>query len=173
MPTQSSGKITSGLTFPARNKIVLGSPLSRSNPRERTRLSGLALRGRAGNPRLSRSRLSKTPPRRGAAFASRSPCRLRPLLVASVRLHLTHPRRRLRPPPPLPRVVLPAPRCLHDRGPSAATSLANHVLPHLWYRTICIGGDDRPVGFISMKPVVRDEKGDGAFTRASVGYRVA
>jgi RimJ/RimL family protein N-acetyltransferase len=51
--------------------------------------------------------------------------------------------------------------------------IADHVLPHPWYHAICIGGDDRPVGFISMKPVARDEKGDGAFTRASMGYRIA
>jgi RimJ/RimL family protein N-acetyltransferase len=44
--------------------------------------------------------------------------------------------------------------------------IADHVLPHPWYRAICVAG--RPVGSVAVKPA-----GDGPFARASVGYRVA
>lgn len=57
------------------------------------------------------------------------------------------------------------------RGPYATASdalryITEHVLPHPWYRAICVD-DGRPVGSISVKPAPDD------CCRASVGYRLA
>ncbi|KAL6893618.1 hypothetical protein ACP4OV_007716 [Aristida adscensionis] len=51
--------------------------------------------------------------------------------------------------------------------------LAAHVLPHPWYRAICLAG--RPVGSISVKPAApaAEDGGGRLFFKASVGYRVA
>ncbi|KAL6637562.1 hypothetical protein ACP70R_025134 [Stipagrostis hirtigluma subsp. patula] len=50
--------------------------------------------------------------------------------------------------------------------------IADHVLPHPWYRAICVAAAaGRPVGSISVKPGPPAE--DGRRFRASVGYRVA
>ncbi|XP_064961858.1 uncharacterized protein LOC135610823 [Musa acuminata AAA Group] len=57
------------------------------------------------------------------------------------------------------------------RGPctseeDARRYLADHVLPHPWYRAICVDG--RPVGSINAKPGQGEER-----FKASVAYRLA
>ncbi|WOK99440.1 hypothetical protein Cni_G08152 [Canna indica] len=57
------------------------------------------------------------------------------------------------------------------RGPftskdDARRYIADHILPHPWYRAICVGGR-RVVGSITVKPAGAERH------RASIGYRLA
>ncbi|CAL4926549.1 unnamed protein product [Urochloa decumbens] len=64
-------------------------------------------------------------------------------------------------------------RDAYDNADQARRYIADHVLPHPWYRAICLGphGDAAVVGSISVKPAAAE---DGRLPfRASVGYRVA
>ncbi|KAL5209049.1 hypothetical protein ABZP36_004672 [Zizania latifolia] len=63
-----------------------------------------------------------------------------------------------------PRVVRFQRRDAYAHVDEARRYIIDHVLPHPWYRAICVAGADRPVGSISVKPTE---------CRASVGYRVA
>ena len=80
-----------------------------------------------------------------------------------------------------PRVVLFQRRDAYDHIDQARRYIADHVLPHPWYRAICAGttsaGAGAPlpvVGSISVKPAAPAEADDdGRLFRASVGYRVA
>ncbi|PKU83970.1 uncharacterized protein LOC110098939 [Dendrobium catenatum] len=47
--------------------------------------------------------------------------------------------------------------------------LHTHVLPHPWYRAICLSGG-RPVGSIALRP---EDSGHGRTRTVSLGYRVA
>ncbi|KAM3310305.1 hypothetical protein ACQJBY_031162 [Aegilops geniculata] len=66
-----------------------------------------------------------------------------------------------------PRVVLFQRREAYARVDEARRYIRDHVLPHPWYRAICL--DAVPVGSISVKPCPTDE----GLRRASLGYRVA
>nr|CAE02449.2 OSJNBa0042D13.2 [Oryza sativa Japonica Group] len=67
------------------------------------------------------------------------------------------------------------------RVDEARRYIVDKVLPHPWYRAICVAGADRPVGSISVNPAddlrEPDESETGGLRsrccRASVGYRVA
>ncbi|KAJ4809709.1 Acyl-CoA N-acyltransferases (NAT) superfamily protein [Rhynchospora pubera] len=48
----------------------------------------------------------------------------------------------------------------------ALAYITTHILPHPWYRAICI--DNTPVGSISVKPAPGEDR-----HRASIGYRLA
>ncbi|CAN6309938.1 unnamed protein product [Urochloa humidicola] len=67
-------------------------------------------------------------------------------------------------------------RDAYEHADQARRYIADHVLPHPWYRAICAGsgsgaGDAVVVGSISVKPAAAE---DGRLPfRASVGYRVA
>ncbi|CAL4935104.1 unnamed protein product [Urochloa decumbens] len=63
-------------------------------------------------------------------------------------------------------------RDAYEHADQARRYIADHVLPHPWYRAICLGphGDAAVVGSISVKPAAAE---DGRLFRASVGYRVA
>ncbi|XP_062213331.1 uncharacterized protein LOC133914213 [Phragmites australis] len=67
-----------------------------------------------------------------------------------------------------PRVVRFQRRDAYTSLDEARRYIADHVLPHPWYRAICLGG--LPVGSISVKPAPVE---DGRLFRASVGYRIA
>ncbi|KAJ1294278.1 hypothetical protein BS78_01G133800 [Paspalum vaginatum] len=71
-----------------------------------------------------------------------------------------------------PRVARFQRRDAYAHVDEARRYIADHVLPHPWYRAICVGaGADRAVvGSISVKPAAAEE---GRLFRASVGYRVA
>jgi RimJ/RimL family protein N-acetyltransferase len=71
-----------------------------------------------------------------------------------------------------PRVVRFQRRDAYEHVDQARRYIADHVLPHPWYRAICAGaGAPLPVvGSISVKPGPAE---DGRLFRASVGYRVA
>ncbi|OAY85172.1 putative N-acetyltransferase p20 [Ananas comosus] len=63
------------------------------------------------------------------------------------------------------------------RGPvpdsdAALRYITDHILPHPWYRAICVPPSDTPVGSISIKPGPVQEK-NTRFRSASVGYRLA
>nr|CAD1841675.1 unnamed protein product [Ananas comosus var. bracteatus] len=63
------------------------------------------------------------------------------------------------------------------RGPvpdsdAALRYITDHILPHPWYRAICVPPSDTPVGSISIKPGPVQEK-NARFRSASVGYRLA
>ncbi|CAL4943561.1 unnamed protein product [Urochloa decumbens] len=65
-------------------------------------------------------------------------------------------------------------RDAYEHADQARRYIADHVLPHPWYRAICLGphgdaGDAAVVGSISVKPAAAE---DGRLFRASVGYRV-
>lgn len=72
-----------------------------------------------------------------------------------------------------PRVVLLQRRDAYTCLDQARRYIADHVLPHPWYRAICVAGAARPVGSISVKPAEVEGGRGGPFTRASLGYRVA
>nr|CAD1819774.1 unnamed protein product [Ananas comosus var. bracteatus] len=56
---------------------------------------------------------------------------------------------------------------------AAAAHIRSHIIPHPWYRAICVGGrTDRPVGWISINSVFRDDDDDNAH-RATMGYGLA
>ncbi|XP_048569121.1 uncharacterized N-acetyltransferase YoaA-like [Triticum urartu] len=67
-----------------------------------------------------------------------------------------------------PRVVLFQRREAYTRVDEARRYILDHVLPHPWYRAICVG--TVVVGSISVKPA--GEEGSSS-SRASLGYRVA
>lgn len=69
-----------------------------------------------------------------------------------------------------PRVVRFQRRDAYSHVDEARCYIRDHVLPHPWYRAICVSGAARPVGSISVKPGPTEE---GRLFRASVGYRVA
>lgn len=71
-----------------------------------------------------------------------------------------------------PRVVRFQRRDAYEHVDQARRYIADHVLPHPWYRAICVGaGAPLPVvGSISVKPGPTE---DGRPFRASVGYRLA
>ncbi|OAY72116.1 putative N-acetyltransferase p20 [Ananas comosus] len=63
------------------------------------------------------------------------------------------------------------------RGPvpdsdAALRYITDHILPHPWYRAICVPPSGTPVGSISIKPGPVQEK-NTRFRSASVGYRLA
>jgi RimJ/RimL family protein N-acetyltransferase len=72
-----------------------------------------------------------------------------------------------------PRVVLFQRREAYARVDEARRYILDHVLPHPWYRAICVGG--AAVGSISVKPDPAEERGGqpARSSRASLGYRVA
>ncbi|RCV41573.1 hypothetical protein SETIT_9G147500v2 [Setaria italica] len=59
-------------------------------------------------------------------------------------------------------------RDAYEHVDQARRYIADHVLPHPWYRAICAGAV--VVGSVSVKPAPAE---DGRLFRASVGYRVA
>jgi RimJ/RimL family protein N-acetyltransferase len=63
-------------------------------------------------------------------------------------------------------------RDAYEHVDQARRYIADHVLPHPWYRAICAGAGAAVVvvGSISVKPAPAE---DGRLFRASVGYRVA
>ncbi|CAN6291952.1 unnamed protein product [Urochloa humidicola] len=63
-------------------------------------------------------------------------------------------------------------RDAYEHADQARRYIADHVLPHPWYRAICLGSGSAAVvvGSISVKPAAAE---DGRLFRASVGYRVA
>lgn len=69
-----------------------------------------------------------------------------------------------------PRVVLFQRREAYARVDEARRYILDHVLPHPWYRAICVGAV--AVGSISVKPSCPAGEEGGA-SRASLGYRVA
>ncbi|KAE8766867.1 putative N-acetyltransferase p20-like [Hordeum vulgare] len=78
-----------------------------------------------------------------------------------------------------PRVVLFQRREAYARVDEARRYILDHVLPHPWYRAICLGtGEDAvAVGSISVKPcrpsAMAGEEEEERAPRASLGYRVA
>ncbi|KAF0910044.1 hypothetical protein E2562_001282 [Oryza meyeriana var. granulata] len=77
-----------------------------------------------------------------------------------------------------PRVVRFQRRDAYSHVDEARRYIVDKVLPHPWYRAICVAGADRPVGSISVKPaddlpLPEPEPGAPRCCRASVGYRVA
>ncbi|KAF2940545.1 hypothetical protein DAI22_03g280300 [Oryza sativa Japonica Group] len=81
-----------------------------------------------------------------------------------------------------PRVVRFQRRDAYSHVDEARRYIVDKVLPHPWYRAICVAGADRPVGSISVKPaddlpLPEPESETGRLRsgccRASVGYRVA
>ncbi|VAI00841.1 unnamed protein product [Triticum turgidum subsp. durum] len=71
-----------------------------------------------------------------------------------------------------PRVVLFQRREAYARVDEARRYIRDHVLPHPWYRAICLGAV--AVGSISVKPCGPAGEEEGASSsRASLGYRVA
>ncbi|XP_040378752.1 uncharacterized N-acetyltransferase p20-like [Oryza brachyantha] len=72
-----------------------------------------------------------------------------------------------------PRVVRFQRRDAYTRVDEARRYIVDSVLPHPWYRAICVAGADRPVGSISVKPADDDPRGGRGSCRASLGYRVA
>ncbi|OEL32543.1 hypothetical protein BAE44_0006443 [Dichanthelium oligosanthes] len=69
-----------------------------------------------------------------------------------------------------PRVARFQRRDAYEHVDQARHYISDHVLPHPWYRAICLA-DGVPVGSISVKPAPAE--GGGRLFRASVGYRVA
>ncbi|KQK13866.2 uncharacterized protein LOC100839147 [Brachypodium distachyon] len=74
-----------------------------------------------------------------------------------------------------PRVVRFQRREAYSRVDEARRYILDHVLPHPWYRAICVGSV--VVGSISIKPGPAEEGGSRrrspSSTRASLGYRLA
>uniref|UniRef100_A0A0D9VX60 N-acetyltransferase domain-containing protein n=1 Tax=Leersia perrieri TaxID=77586 RepID=A0A0D9VX60_9ORYZ len=73
-----------------------------------------------------------------------------------------------------PRVVRFQRREAYSHVDEARRYIVDKILPHPWYRAICVSGsnDDRPVGSISVNPAAEND-GCCCCCRASVGYRVA